>query len=119
MQQNNEVVRVLLCCWSYAQVVDSVVDNFVVVGWVVDKLGIVEKRTHVRARFTPIKTYVLHKRFNTQKYIKYMRKCIFIIKLWNLIRGQKVGVIYIIHVFLYINRGYFPKMEIFSREKNG
>ena len=52
-------MRVLLCCWSYAQVVDSVVDNFVVVGWVVDKLGIVEKRTHVRARFTLIKNICL------------------------------------------------------------
>ena len=43
----------LLCCYSYPQVVDGVVDKCVVVGWVVDKVGVVEKRTHVRACFTP------------------------------------------------------------------
>ena len=46
-------------CSSYTQVVDKSVDNFVVGVFVVDKVGVVEKRTHVRACFTPIKTYVL------------------------------------------------------------
>jgi hypothetical protein len=47
-----------------------------------------------------------------------MRKYIFRVKHLNLTEAQKVGVIYITHVFLYTNRGYFPKMESFSKEKN-
>ena len=71
-------------CSSYTQVVDKSVDNFVVGVFVVDKWRVIERRTHVRACFTLIKTYVLLQCFYAKKHIKYMRKCILAVKHFNL-----------------------------------
>ena len=59
MRQNNKVHRCSSVVVVIHKVVDGHVDKCVLVGFVVDKVEMVEKRAYVRARFTPMRTYVL------------------------------------------------------------
>ena len=108
----------LQCCCSYPQVVDGLVDNFVVGGWVVDKWWMVERRTNARARFTQIKNARFTLALQYTKVYKIYAKVNIWCKASELDRGSKSrGNIHYSCFFIHKQGGIFQKWKVFPERK--